>query len=351
DKENENGSVKKPGSSIRSDEQVVFFTTVGRLNKAGTAWVIPIHGWIYEPEKDNVLQQKALSVLAETLGVEPGTEEAEHFTERAGLFVADNEWLKKISVRIGDRYHTLSRSGRNGHFRGAVELDPAEAEHLAPSGVLPFTAVTDEKDPRLFTGRALLVEPEGLSVISDIDDTIKDSHVTNKKRLLRKTFLEEFETIDGMAEVYRRWVRRDGAQIHFVSSSPWQLYPPLRTMTRSAGFPTASWNLKDFRLKDASLLNLFADPLETKPAVIEPLLSIFPKRKFVLVGDSGEKDPEIYGRLARVYGDQILAVYIRDVTASGKKRYEEAFAGVPEDKWMVFHIAEQLPQSLRELLP
>jgi phosphatidate phosphatase APP1 len=78
--------------------------------------------------------------------------------------------------------------------------------------------------------------------------------------------------------------------------------------------------------------------LETKTPMIEAVFDDFPKRKFILVGDSGEKDPEIYGGLARKRAGQVQRILIRDVTneSADAERYRQAFADVPREMWTVF---------------
>ena len=80
------------------------------------------------------------------------------------------------------------------------------------------------------------------------------------------------------------------------------------------------------------------------PFAIEPLLSGWPKRRFVLVGDSGERDPEVYGEIARRHPDRVHRIFIRDVTGerSDAARYKEAFRDVPAGSWSVFRNAEEL---------
>jgi len=72
--------------------------------------------------------------------------------------------------------------------------------------------------------------------------------------------------------------------------------------------------------------------------VIEPLMKQFPKRQFILIGDSGERDPEIYGELARKFPAQVSHIYIRDVTgeSADSARYAEAFHDVSRVKWQIF---------------
>ncbi len=184
----------------------------------------------------------------------------------------------------------------------------------------------------------------GLSVISDVDDTIKVSHVRERQKLLRKTFYEP----DGMAAVYRAWAT-NGASFHYVSASPWQLYEPLAEFTSTNRFPAGSWHMKQFRVKDSTFLALFDSPEAYQPGVIEPMLRQFPKRRFILVGDSGERDPEIYGALARKFPEQVHRIFIRDVTGEDAKaaRYEAAFRDVLVEKWRVFREPEEIQAAVR----
>ena len=47
--------------------------------------------------------------------------------------------------------------------------------------------------------------------------------------------------------------------------------------------------------------------------VIRKILDSFPELRFMLIGDSGEQDPEIYAELIQMYPQRILAAYIRSV--------------------------------------
>jgi len=79
---------------------------------------------------------------------------------------------------------------------------------------------------------------------------------------------------------------------------------------------------------------------------IETLFKNFPRRRFVLVGDSGEKDPLIYSDLCRRYPNQVVRVLIREVDAS-RRVEEQIFAGIDKEKWQVFSDPTEVPiQSL-----
>ena len=82
--------------------------------------------------------------------------------------------------------------------------------------------------------------------------------------------------------------------------------------------------------------------------MIEPILRAYPNRDFVLVGDSGEKDPEVYGELARRFPRQIMSIHIRSVDGATRdqERIKSAFREVPDSNWQLFEDARELPLRL-----
>ena len=149
------------------------------------------------------------------------------------------------------------------------------------------------------------------------------------------------------SEVYRAWADKSGAQFCYVSASPWQLFLPLSEFVKSNRFPSGAFYLNKFRWKDENFLSLFESPERHKPTAIEPLLKQFPRRQFILVGDAGERDPEIYAGLARRYPKQIARILIRDVTGqpADSERYQTAFRGLPPGLWQVFRAPADILDS------
>lgn len=329
-------------SEVRDDEVVVLFPVLAHQTKNGD-WKAELHGWIYEPERDGVARAAVVDELRDTLQIPAGDPGSVHFRRRTALFLADNERGKNVEVRVAGSVHRLPPSGENGHFRGEIRIPSQIVEKAASGGVLEVETMLSPDDDRRFVGRLHLVAPDGVLLISDIDDTIKVTNVRDRTELMRRTFLRELEAVPNLAPVYRRWLG-DTGHLHFVSSSPWQLQGELAHMAEQAGFPPATYSLKTIRLKDSSLLSLFTDPEQTKPMDIEPLLERFPDRRVILAGDSGEKDPEIYGAIYRAHPDRIERIVIRDVTkdARSSARYEKAFREVPDDKWQLFEKPEEL---------
>ena len=316
---------KRKHSNVKSDEHVILFNTSGWLNEQSQQWHIPIHGWIYEPELSHIRKALVATTLKKKyqLSVTPETEK--NFSDRTNLLFADNERGKRIIIDIAGSHHTLQQSAANGHFYGDIMIDKKIIDNALteqnsshdPTNIhaptIRYTVVLKDADKRHFTGQSALLVPNGLSVISDIDDTVKISHVTDKKELIKATFFDDFAPVSGMKEVYRNLSQRR-ASFHFVSSSPWQLYTPLEQLMSEARFPWADFSLKYIRFKDSTLLNLFKPGLETKPAQISAVIDNYPKRHFLLVGDSGEQDPEAYALIIERYPTQIKGVYIRNIT-------------------------------------
>ena len=96
------------------------------------------------------------------------------------------------------------------------------------------------------------------------------------------------------------------------------------------------------------MFNLFEGPEKYKPGVIDPLMKRFPNRRFVFVGDSGERDPEIYGALAREHPQQVAKILIRDVTEEGPdaERFKTAFRELRPTLWKVFREPSEIAIDL-----
>lgn len=335
--------MSEPGdeSPIAADERVVFFPTAANRSPDGASWEVFIHGWVFEPKEDSRRRAALLRMLGAGWRLGRKSDAASIFGERARAFLVNNKRGKRIPVRImaaADQLTVveslvLEKSKLNGHFSGVASIPAGQVS----GELLRIEAITRADDDRRFAGEVRLLPPEGVSIISDIDDTLKISEVSNRRRLMRRTFTEEFEAVPGMARLYADWESR-GADLHYVTAAPWQLFEPLSSFMTAGGFPRGTFHMKELRFKDRTAFNLFADADRLKRDAIEPLLARFPQRRFILIGDSGERDPEIYGAIARAHPGRIQAVFIRDVTGepADSERYRAALGGLPEVPWRIF---------------
>ena len=334
-------------SDVRDDEEVIFFPGYALFDESRNDWTMRIHGWIFEPEDDSWRRKVAIKAFGRSLGLDLSQVSGRSFEQRARMFLVDNERNKKIVVNLGGKLYQMNKSGKEGHFQGNVGVaDGVISKVERDRGYISYSAQLRPGDERRFEGKVRLINASGFSVISDIDDTIKISEVSNKSKLLKNTFVNEFKAVAGMSEFYRS-LKQQGACFHYLSSSPWQLYPSLSNFIKQHEFPGGSFHLKTFRWKDKRFFDLFASPFDAKVEGIERLLKEVPQRKFILVGDSGEKDPEVYGEIARRFPKQIKQIYIRDVGTVdvGVERFQKAFYDLPKERWLVFGDASELSQN------
>jgi phosphatidate phosphatase APP1 len=330
---------------------LIFFPTYASYDEAADRWTADLHAWAYRVVSNSRSRRTVARLFRRALGLKKEHANEPLFQRRAALFLTDTVKHRRVAVRLGGMTYDLGQTAKSGHLTASLELPGQLIAMHAEAGVLRFEPNEPQAPPSV---PVRLIEPRGVSVISDIDDTIKASYVWKKRKLIRTTFTRVWKPTRGLPEVYRRWAAA-GAQFHYVSTTPWQLYPSLAQFVQRVGYPLGTFHLKRLRWKDRSFFDLFAKADKYKPKLLEPILERFPQRRFVLVGDSGENDPEIYGALARRLGEQIAAILIRNVTRQGEDdpRYEVAFAGLPRERWQVFDKAVEIrsPAVLPSAIP
>lgn len=172
-------------------------------------------------------------------------------------------------------------------------------------------------------------------VISDLDDTVIRTDVTNLLKLARNTFLKNAHTrlpFHGVGQFYHALQYGAGEGVYnpifYVSNSPYNLYDLLVDFFEIRGIPLGPVFLRDFGLAEQYLMASKGH----KFTKIEKILQTYPKLPFILIGDSGERDPDIYLKAIKNYPGRIAAVYIRDVQPNKEntKRDKKVWARAEE---------------------
>jgi len=188
---------------------------------------------------------------------------------------------------------------------------------LSPTGATgqPVQALAEVLTPTIMST---------VGVISDIDDTIVATHATNVMKMARVVFLNNARTrlpFAGIAAFYRALHRgANGAEanpIFYVSSSPWNLYDLLVDFLAIHDIPAGPLFLQDYGLDPGKLITI--SHRKHKLAAIKRILLTYPMLPFILIGDSGQEDPEIYTEVVRAYPGRIRAIYIRDVSPAKRE--------------------------------
>jgi phosphatidate phosphatase APP1 len=220
----------------------------------------------------------------------------------------------EVTVSMGDQAVTV-RSDPEGFVNARVPVGA-----LAPGWHAVELQALDE-DGRAVVVHGRVVQPDPTSqvaVISDIDDTILRTGMTEGVRSIGRTLLRDAhgrKPIPGTPSLYRGLARGTGGRpestFFYVSSSPWNLYDMLAQFLALRGFPRGPLFLTDWRP---------GPPLASQPenpghkrTRIRRILDAYPELSFVLIGDDGEADPAIYQEFLDSDPDRIRVAMVRSV--------------------------------------
>jgi phosphatidate phosphatase APP1 len=249
---------------------------------------------------------------------------------------ADPVPFARLGLDYADKSTSLTADDE-GFFSGWIDLDrPLSGDEEWRAYKVSIVAPLEADAANISGTGEILVPPSTarFGVISDIDDTVIQSRVSNFLQAARTVMLGNARTrlpFPGVAAFYR--ALRDGATgdeknpIYFVSSSPWNIYDVIAEFMDIQKIPRGPLVLRDW---DIGLEMLAASRhADHKSAIIRDILVLHPEMQFILIGDSSQQDPEIYQRIVAEFPNRVKAIYIRDVTrgtersASVKKLSDE----------------------------
>jgi phosphatidate phosphatase APP1 len=198
-------------------------------------------------------------------------------------------------------------SGREGYLEVHVDVDLQPGWH----------DVSWSAGGTVTPGRLHVVDPRAtLGLVSDIDDTVIHTGITRMYEAIRNTLLvatEDRLAIPGAADLYQQLVAGDGgrAPVFYVSTGAWNLHEPMEQFLDRHGFPAGPLVMTDW---GPGVGWLFREgSVEFKSRMVLDLMTEHPQLRWVLVGDSGEHDPEAYTTVVRLQPDRVIAIYIREV--------------------------------------
>lgn len=223
----------------------------------------------------------------------------------------------EVHIRMGETQATIE-TDRDGYFQAHIELThtiPAEAIwHSAKLQVVADTATISAETE-------VYIPPANtdLIVISDIDDTVMYTGVANKLKMFYRLFMEKAQertAFPGVAALYRAlYGGVEGNRkrpMLYVSRGPWSIYEVLELFFNLNRIPAGP--VLFLREWGISLKRPWPRKAEDhKIEVICNMLALYNDLPFILIGDSGQHDPEIYTEIVRVYPERVRAIYIRRV--------------------------------------
>jgi phosphatidate phosphatase APP1 len=218
----------------------------------------------------------------------------------------------RVRVRLPDREQELVADDE-GFLRAWVST----GERTEGWGTFHLELIQSQREVPIVGAAPVLVPPASAEygVISDMDDTVLQSSVTNFIRAARLTLLENARTrlpFPGVAGFYRALAAGStgtaGNPIFYVSSSPWNFYDVIADFLEVQQIPAGPLLLRNWDIGPSLLRNA-----PHKSEYIAEILATYPALPFMLVGDSTQEDPEIYADIVASHAPRVLAVYIRNV--------------------------------------
>ena len=223
-------------------------------------------------------------------------------------------------------------TGREGFFEVAFEGGhyPAGRQEVTAELLSPLDhAGKGNQEQTTFRGEVFVPRPQAeFMVISDVDDTVMHTRATSLVRMVLNTVLTNAYgrvAFPGVGEFYRALARgTSGGELagenpnafFYLTSSMWNVYDVMRLFFDANGVPAGPILMRDLGLTRRHLLK--GTHSEHKLARVEELMDLYDDKRFVLIGDTGQHDAEIYGEVARARPERVAAVYLRDVSGDSR---------------------------------
>lgn len=298
-----------------------------RLGWLGVPIIIPYHGY------GNGKQLLVSGYVTEDKGMAKPDEKHTRWENLLAMikrYSSDEIPGANVEVQVnGERQEAIT--GETGLFK--VRFDSVSPVTNPNSVWLPYVAtlhsdITGEERKVSTRGEILIPGTDAeFGVVSDVDDTILVSHATQALRKLWLMLWRNSRTrkpFPGVAAFYRALhVGQDGKQSNpffYVSSSEWNLYDLLEDFCIHHGFPKGVFLLRELKVNILKFWKSGGGDHQHKYRKIKTLFETYPAMSFILIGDNGQHDPEIYSQIAAEYPNRIRAVYIRVVRKKAREQ-------------------------------
>lgn len=222
-----------------------------------------------------------------------------------------------VSVRIGALEQVVTTNARGRFFARLECADSLPDGTVWHTVALTLSAYPDHPGAHA-TSKVLVPAPRArFGVISDLDDTVIETNVISKIRTVLNTFTQNAHTrmtFPGVAAFYRALHAGTGdAQnpLFYISMSPNVLYDMLLAFFRLRGIPPGPMFLINMGMTETHFFR--PNHRRHKEHYIHHIMDTYANLPFVLIGDSGEDDAEIYLDIVQRYPGRVKAIYIRDV--------------------------------------
>lgn len=211
----------------------------------------------------------------------------------------------KVDVHVDGATHRVV-ADRGGYVDAVLAADLAPGDREVTLAVGGHRVAT----------RVVVIGPEpGVALLSDIDDTVMVTALPRPLLAAWNAFVlheNARRPVDGMAGFYRRWhAAHPGSPTFYLSTGAWNVAPAVRRFLERHEYPAGPLLLTDWGPTNSGW---FRSGPEHKLQTLRRLMHELPQLRWVLVGDDGQHDPQIYAEIAEEFGDRVIAVAVRELS-------------------------------------
>ncbi len=229
--------------------------------------------------------------------------------------------IESADINLSIKHESFKTKGDDeGYFEFHIKT-----KQLLPMGYQKIVLQLKDNQNLHETNATIIDSTLLIGIISDFDDTLIISDVTNKISLGINTMFKNYKQrtlVPSMLERFKKILAQNPkgtpSTLFILSGSPQQLFTPIEQFLAYHHFPKHTLILKKAHGEN---LDPLTDQFAYKSQKIERLIQLYTNMQWVMFGDSGEKDAEVYKAIQEKYPHKVMRYYIRDVNSGKIKEY------------------------------
>jgi len=315
---------------MKNELKKLWFKTKSKLSQLQGDDPLMIAPYLsYANENEIIIRGRVLENEGIVVKEEDG--KWENFVNSLKRMESDEASNVKVTIEYdGTLYHC--QTNEEGFFkitvpRGRINRPSEKIQWIEARLSLAHELSSQGKPISATVEITVLAQQTKYAILTDIDDTILESHVNSflKLRLLYETFLKNVHTrlaFENVGSVLQKITQNeDKQQIHpifYLSHSPWNLYELLLQFLNKNEIPKGPFFLRDFGYKRGREKFEYENH---KSLAIEHLMNFYSDLPFILIGDATQHDADVYADAFRKFPTRILKIIIRATEKSSKNKH------------------------------
>ncbi|KAH8834461.1 hypothetical protein DL96DRAFT_1491686 [Flagelloscypha sp. PMI_526] len=342
---------KKSGlNDTQIDQLPVHILNIpGFANWTDNGWNLYIHGQAYkEVLTGDALDQAAEAFIPDDLKTKDLTPEeaaqARNLTSAIFSLPVENvqlDFTLSVDGKQASTFRFNPNTDSRGEFAQFVPLNKtSDALTTLQENVIQKIDVTLPFDTQLSNATSYLVPPSGLSIVSDIDDILRVTKIYQPEQGLNNTFVNKFIAWSTMPKIYSKWQDIKGVHFHYLTTTP---EPATRMYEQFifGTYPGGSFSTRPYNF------TTFDQIFNVREVALRNVMQSFPQRKFVLVGDTTNKDVmKLYPSMAKEFNGSVTCILLRNTSntdGEDKFPYDTSdFKGLDKSSYFFFNDAADL---------